>query len=333
MARAGATRAADLRRAYGLDSWWRRQRQRLFRDAPADDRPVVLRHSRIYVLPTRRGLALMGSLAVMLLASLNYGLSLGFVVTFLLGGMMAAGLLHTFRNLAGMEVKAVGAGEAFAGGTLAYALVLTGGDHARAAIRLDCADAPPAIVDVAAGTTHAVTLERPVRARGRLALGRVTLSSDFPLGLWRSWAYVHFPLAGIVFPAPELGAPPLPGGNDGPQARAGGAADDADLAGLRAFVPGDPLSRIAWKAVARGQGWFTKQFDGSTGGGPVTLDWSALPASLGVEARLARLSAWVLAAEHSARPFALRLPQGSQPSGQGREHRRCALTALALFTP
>ena len=319
--------------AGGLSAWWRAKRQRIFRHAPTDDRPVVLRHSRIYVLPTRRGLALLGSLAVMLLASLNYGLSLGFVVTFLVGGMAAAGLLHTFRNLAGLEIKPVGAGESFAGGTVPYALVLTGGGYRREAIRLESAETAGATVDVPAGTRLGITLERPALARGRLALGRVTLSSDFPLGLWRGWAYVHFPLAGIVFPSPEIGAPPLPGGSDGSDAPAGGEADDADLAGLRSFVQGDSLSRVAWKAVARGRGWYTKQFDGGAGGGPVTLDWASTPAALDVETRLARLTAWVLAAEHATRPFGLKLPGLAHPVGKGRDHRRAALTALALFKP
>ncbi len=35
------------------------------------------------------------------------------------------------------------------------------------------------------------------------------------------------------------------------------------------YQPGDPLQRVAWKAVARGAGWHTKQFEGGGGGGPV----------------------------------------------------------------
>ena len=101
--------------------------------------------------------------------------------------------------------------------------------------------------------------------------------------------------------------------------------------GCASYQPGDPLQRVAWKAVARGAGWYTKQFEGGGGGGPVVLDWHALPHALDVEARLSRLTAWVLAAERVARPFALSLPGTALPAGQGREHRRAALTALALF--
>ena len=78
-------------------------------------------------------------------------------------------------------------------------------------------------------------------------------------------------------------------------------------------------------------GWFTKEFDGAGGGGAVTLAWSALPATLDQEARLSRLTAWVMAAERAARPFALSVPGTSLPGAQGREHRHNALTALALF--
>ena len=312
--------------------WVARMRQRAFRVAPADHEPVVLRHSRIYILPTRRGFAIMATVATMLVASLNYALSLGVGVAFLLAGLLAAALLHTFRNLAGIEVTPLSAGEAFAGGHVAFTLSLHGGALARSAVTLKAAGAD-ASGDVPAGAALTVRLNASAPQRGRLPLGRVTLSSDFPLGLWRGWAYVHFPLAGIVYPAVEIGAPPLPHGMSGPDATAAGRSADADLAGLREFQHGDPPQRIAWKAVARGAGWFTKEFDGAGAGGPVMLSWNALPVSLDCEARLSRLAAWVMAAERAARPFALSVPGTSLPGAQGREHRHSALRALALFPP
>lgn len=310
--------------------WVARARQRAFRVAPADREPVVLRHSRIYILPTKRGWAMIATVLTMLVASLNYALSLGVGVAFLLAGLLAAALLHTFRNLAGIEVTPLSAGESFAGGHVAFTLSLHGGALARSAVTLAAAGAH-ASGDVSAGAALTVTLEVEAPARGRQPLGRVTLSSAFPLGLWRGWAYVHFPLAGIVYPAVEIGAPPLPHGSSGPDGLAAGRSDDADLAGLREFQRGDPPQRVAWKAVARGAGWFTKEFDGIGGGGPVTLAWASLPALLDNEARLSRLTAWVMAAERAARPFALTVPGTSLPGGQGREHRRNALVALALF--
>jgi len=307
-----------------------RVRQRAFRSAPADRDPVVLRHSRIYILPSRRGLMLIATLTLMLLTSLNYALSLGLTITFLLAGLISAALLHTFRNLAGIEVKPLAAGDTFVGGELSFSVALIGGSAARASVTV-AASGAAITADVPAGAAQTVSLSRRAEKRGRVPLGRITLSSDYPLGLWRGWAYVHFPLAGIAYPGPEPSAPPLPRGGHGTDIHAPGRSEDNEFAGLREYQRGDPLQRVAWKAVARGAGWYTKAFDGVGAGGPVHLAWSALPAHLDVEARLARLTAWVLAAERTARPFSLSLPGASLPVGQGREQRRAALTMLALY--
>jgi len=322
--------AASLLTGMRASAWLARVRQRAFRQAPGDHAAVVLRHSRIYILPTRRGWAMIATLFVLLLTSLNYALALGIGVTFLLAGLLAAAQLHTFRNLAGIEITPLAAGETFAGGQIAFTLALHAGSAARTGITVTGANAR-AGGDIAAGAAMTVTLDVDAPKRGRVSLGRVTLTSGYPFGLWRGWAYVHFPLAGIVYPAAESGAPPLPHGLGGADPHAQGASDDADLAGLREYQRGDSPQRIAWKAVARGAGWFTKEFDGAGGGGPMMLAWAALPAALPVEARLSRLTAWVLAAERAARPFGLSLPGVHLPPQQGREHRRAALTALALF--
>ncbi|HET9762649.1 MAG TPA: DUF58 domain-containing protein [Casimicrobiaceae bacterium] len=311
-------------------SLWRRARQRAFRVDPADRAPVVLRHSRIYILPTRRGYAIIAMLLLMLLTSLNYALSLGLGVTFVLGGLVSAALLHTFRNLSGIEIKPLAAGDTFAGGHVVFSLSLAAGAIDRRSVVIS-ANGSSVASDVTAGELHTITLPAQAPTRGGMPLGRVTLASDHPLGLWRGWAYVHFPLTGIVYPAPEASAPPLPTGEHGVDLRARGRGEDHDLAGLRDYQRGDPLQRVAWKAVARGAGWFSKAFEGTGGGGPIMLDWSRLPASLDTEQRLSRLAAWILAAERTTRPFGLSLPGTLLAPASGREHRRIALTALALF--
>ena len=328
-AQASVSGAAPTTRPAARRGWLARFRRQFFHVDPTDLGPLVLRHRRIYILPTRHGAAFIATILVMLVMSLNYALSLGFMVTFLLSGLVAAALLHSFRNLAGMEIRPLAAGETFAGNALPFTLSLAGGGAQRTAIALTTRDGAAVMVDIPADGALAVTVGVPAPRRGRHPLGRVTLSSDFPLGLWRAWAYVHFPLAGIAYPAPERDAPPLPAGDAGNDVGATARGDMADLAGLRAYQAGDPMQRIAWKAVARGAGWHTKLFEG-TGGGTLDLSWQALPAALDAETKLARLAAWVLAAERVARPFALSVPGTVLPEGKGRDHRRLALTALAL---
>jgi uncharacterized protein (DUF58 family) len=312
-------------------SWTQRMRQRVWRLAPGDLDRIVLRHSRIYILPTPRGMALMATLATMLLTSMNYALSLGYALTFLAGGMVAAALLATFRNLAGLAASPLGAGESFAGGDLEFTLSLASGMRQRVGITVAGRQGMPRSVDLPAGATRPVTISIPAPKRGRLALGRISMSSDFPLGIWRAWAYIHFPLAGTVFPLPEAGAPPLPSGRHGSFVGRASRLADTELGGLRDYERGDALNRIAWKAVARGAGWFSKQFEGTAGGGTLELQWLDLPAGVDTETRLSRLTAWILAAERAARPFSLHVPGTMLPTGQGVAHRRAALTALALF--
>jgi uncharacterized protein (DUF58 family) len=313
------------------NSWTGRVRQRMWRVAPHDLARVLLRHNRIYILPTPRGIALIVTLAIMLVTSMNYALSLGYALAFLAGGMVASALLETFRNLTGVAVSPLGAGEAFAGGELEFTLSLASGTRQRMGITVAGRQGWTASVDLAVGSTRPVALLVPAPKRGRQALGRIRLSSDFSLGIWRGWAYVHFPLTGTVFPAPEGNAPPLPPGRDGSFVGRASRLADTELAGLREYTRGDAQNRIAWKAVARGAGWYTKQFEGTAGGGTVELHWEDLPPNLDLDARLSRLTAWILAAERETRPFSLHVPGTTLPAGQGAAHRRAALTALALF--
>ncbi|MDR0247111.1 MAG: DUF58 domain-containing protein [Burkholderiales bacterium] len=313
---------------HGLRYWWHR---RIFRHYPDDEGTVTLRHRRIYLLPTKRGLVFLFTVALMLLVSLNYAISLGFVITFLWLGVFAATLTHTFRNLFGMKITAVSAGHAFVGGSLAFTVSIDSGDHERERVQLTVKDAPLQCFDLSAASTRLITLTRPTYRRGRLPMGRLTVATEAPLGLWRAWSYVHFPLEGLVFPAPEVAPPSLPQGVD-PQAGTGmGRVGNEDLAGLREYQRGDPLQRVAWKAVARGVGWYTKAFEGGEGRHFIHLDYRKLPGALDTEMRLSRLTAWILLCEREGRPFALTLPQVSLPLRKSVAHSEEALTLLALF--
>src|SRR5512140_49034 len=122
-----APAAASATLPIAVRGWRNRLRQRAFRTAPADREPVVLRHNRIYIVPTRRGMAFLRALVMILTTSHNYALSPGFAVTFLLPGLAAAALLHTFRNVAGIAVRPLGSGETFAGNALPFTLAVDSG--------------------------------------------------------------------------------------------------------------------------------------------------------------------------------------------------------------
>ena len=74
---------------------------------------------------------MIATLITMLLTSLNYALALGLGVTFMFGGLVAAALLHTFRNLAGIAIKPLAASDTFAGGHVVFSLAVSSGAGAR----------------------------------------------------------------------------------------------------------------------------------------------------------------------------------------------------------
>ena len=81
---------ADLRQS--VSDW-------IFRATVPEAPPVTLVQRRIFILPTRHGYGFAFVVLLLLLASINYSLSLGFVLTFLLGSMAGVAMLHTCRNL------------------------------------------------------------------------------------------------------------------------------------------------------------------------------------------------------------------------------------------
>ena len=247
--------------------------------------------------------------------------------------MAAAALLHTFRNLAGIELAPLAAGETFAGGALPFTLALAGGADARMRSRWPPAARRAVTVDVVPDAALPVTLELPTPQRGTRRARTRHVVVGFPAGPLARLGLRPLPAGGCRVPrAGSRTRRRCPPDCSGARcARRNRATSDADLAGLREYQPGDPLQRVAWKAVARGAGWYTKQFEGGGGGGPAMLAWRSLPRALDVEAQIARLTAWVLAAERVGASVCASRPGIALPAGQGREHRRAALTALALL--
>jgi uncharacterized protein (DUF58 family) len=241
-------------------------------------------------------------------------------------------MLHTWRNLAGLVLRAGRADPVHAGELAELGLLLRNLDGPeRFAIDLFVpGTAQPTRLDVAAGTEQLVSVALPTQRRGWQALPRMRLSTTFPLGLWRAWAWWHPQARVLVLPRPETPAAPLPESGSAGSERAGRGEDD--FAAIRPFRPGDSPRRLAWKAMARtgGDVLLVREFEGGSGG-RLQLDWDALPAGLDTEARVSRLARWVVDAEAAGVAYSLRLPGASIALDAGPAHRAACLEALALL--
>lgn len=293
----------------------------------------MLGQRRIFIVPSRQGLLYGAVVTVMYLGAVNYNLGLGHALVFLLASLGLTGMVHGFRTLYGLQIRPGRAEPVFAGGQARFEVLL---DNHRSAARpglaLQFAGGDATRVDLPADGTTAVSMALPAVRRGWLHPGRLTLSSGYPLGLFRTWSYPHPSLRCLVYPAPrEHPLPPLSAAET--SGRSGEQAGDDDFAGLRLRTPGDPLRHVAWKAFARDaeqRPLLVKRFAG--GRNPeLHLDWSLLPTGLDVESRLSVLAGWVLACRADGLRFTLRLPDRQLGPDTGERFADACLAALALF--
>ena len=294
---------------------------------------VVLVQRRIFILPTRSGVLFGFVLLLMLTGSINYTLSLGFILTFLLASLAVSAILHTFRNLAGLRITAARTQPVFAGDVAHFRICLHNPTRAeRYAIALTRDRTQTTTVDVPAEGSAIAAAAVPAPQRGYLRPGRLTLFTRFPVGLFRAWSYVDLDTYCVVYPRPAPPGLPLPPIKAGGAEGAGLALGRDDFAGLRQYHIGDSPRHIAWKAAARGQGLLTKQFVGRAAA-ELWLNLDAVPPSLGLEEALSRLARWVLDAQAAGLVYGLELPGTVVPMGTGEAHRDRCLEALALFEP
>jgi len=297
----------------------------------ADELPVRLRRRRLYILPTRAGLGFAAAVLGMLLAALNYGNGTALALAGILAGIALVAMHQCHRNLLELEIASAETTPAFAGGRGGLTLALLNEARiARLRVQVDVAGATrPAVVDLAPNTLARAELEVPAKRRGRLLLERVRISTTYPFGLFRAWTWLNASLAIVVFPQPRGARPlPAPQGIRHDSRRAGGGGEQDEWRGLRPFRDGDSPRQVAWKAYARGAPLLVKEY-ASSGTGQRLLDFGRLP-GLDAEARLEQLARWIVDADALGERYGLVLPGREFGADRGTEHRRRALTALAL---
>jgi uncharacterized protein (DUF58 family) len=305
---------------------------------------TVLTQRNVYILPTPAGWMMLATLLVLLLASINYQLNLGYLLTFLIGGSVLVGMHMGHATLRGITMNLVTPTASFTPSSASFDVILSNpGKKPRHSIGLSVLNmAHWTWADVAAQghTTLRVTgLPLP---RGKHALPVLTAETRFPLGVFRVWT-VWRPAAHVwVYPAMEKPAPPLPPGAPRPgEARLSPLQATGEYDGVRAYRRGDPLKLVIWKKAAKT--WAHADPDEQrqtnnllsrdmqhTQAHELWLDFSRTGCH-GVEASLSRLCAWVVQADQLGLVYGLRLPKLEIAPASGEAHRTHCLQALAAY--
>ena len=298
---------------------------------------LLLTQRNVYILPTRAGWMFGLTLIVLLLASINYQLNLGYVLTFLLAGSGVVSLHLTHATLRGLTLHLKPVTPVFAGEPAVLDLVLTSPGAARFGIGLKVSGAPEATltwIDVPAlGQAHAQVSFVP-RLRGRHEAPTLGAETRFPLGLFRVWTVWRPAAQLLVYPQAEHPPAALPAARAVPggptQSR---SADGGEVEGVRAYRRGDPMKLIAWKKAAKALnagGELVSRDTSASAHQELWLDWQGC-GSLASEERLSRLTAWTLAAHRIGADYGLRVPGVEIAPAAGDAQRRYCLEALALW--
>ncbi|MET0540626.1 MAG: DUF58 domain-containing protein [Variovorax sp.] len=312
-----------------IDGWF------LSRRPPSDT--IELTQRNVYIVPSRAGWMLGATLAVLLVASINYQLNLGYLLTFMLAGSVAVGMHVCHATLRGLAMHLIAPEPQFAGTAAVFRVVL---HNARRGVRYGIGlsvrgSGQWAWADVPAQGSETVEVAFKPETRGLHAVPALTAETRFPLGTFRVWTVWRPAAKVLVYPAPELHPPALPPGE--PLAgQADSATTSSQMAGeydgVRAYRRGDPLKLVVWKKAARAQATGSSELVSrdtqQAQRHELWLDAQAagLPEP---EARLSRLCAWVLMADRLGIDYGLRVAGVQVKPAQGEAHRRRCLEVLA----
>lgn len=290
--------------------------------------PIGIHRRRIYVLPSGFGAFFCALLFAMAVGALNYNNNPALMLVFLIGSSVHTALLRGYLGLSGLSLIEVSAAPVHAGENAELRLRFVGeGKRARRGLSLTRGESTR-VFECRPERFASPELSMPTARRGLHPVGRIKLSTRYPLGLFVVWSWLNPQAEVLVYPRLEDHAPPLPGdGGLGSQRRQRSPSEEVH--GLREYRPGDPLRLMAWKRSAQLGRPLVREFE-SPAGLEVVLDYAAL-AGLPQEQRIERLARWLVEAERRGLRSVLRLPEQQIGPGRGEAQLHAGLRALALL--
>ncbi len=312
-----------------IRQWW------LARHTRSDSSTLTQRN--IYIVPTRGGASFCITLFVMLVASINFRLNLGYVLIFLLAGAGLVSMHITHNTLRGLTMQLRPPAPGFAGQALPVDVVLWSGERERLGLSISFDDPAsaearqPIHLDLAHGGQQMITLSTMAARRGLHDLAAIVVETRFPFGLFRAWSVWRPASRLLAWPAPEVPTPAWPAPPQATQGdgRVQATRDGGEWEGVRAWRRGDPMKRLVWKKVAH-TGELVSRETSSVESREIWFDYLSTQGQ-DAESRLSRLAAWIVAAHAEGLPHGLRLPGVAFEPELSDAHRRRELDALASF--
>jgi uncharacterized protein (DUF58 family) len=303
-------------------------------------RELTLSHRSIFILPSAFGLAWVGLILLLYLFGTNYQNNLVIGLSLLLASLFQTCIIYSYKNLAGLQLRAMKNAPVYAGDSVSFAVQL----NSKSALgpNIKTASSSHQHICLRFAGNHHVRVQHifqeqlahvpyEMSKRGLLRPKRITVESYFPLGLCRAWSYVDLTLEQVIFAKPKPADIHLTQAEQDVQEHQLGKQRQGvdEFNELKAFVQGESLKQVAWKQWAQGKGLLTKTFS-QPQGEPV---WLMLAQTQGrdLEDKLSHLAWQVNELSQKQQVFGLKLERQVVPQNTGEIHRLACQQAIALF--
>ncbi|WP_100641768.1 DUF58 domain-containing protein [Alteromonas facilis] len=287
----------------------------------------------VFIFPSRFGWLFIVLCMCLFLLGTNYQNNLMLLLCFLLVGLLLINLHASYWNFVRLNLKLNAISPGYAGDHAILRLDSNASKRTKTAHGLIYVSSfnnqERHSIDCDTDTTGEISMQLPTR--GIYRVPRLTIESYYPLGIYRCWTHLDFDRHIFVYPKPV----PCPvklynqasDNDEGSGLQESAGTEDFD--GLKSYVVGDSLHRVAWKQVAKQQQWLSKQFSSNT----AVVGWLKLSVvdSDAVELALSQLAFQINQCSQKNVCFGLQLGNYSIAPSQGDAHRTDCLKALACY--
>ncbi|HIQ34798.1 MULTISPECIES: DUF58 domain-containing protein [Acinetobacter] len=272
------------------------------------DSVKTLLQKDVLVFIYKQGFLYLVLILITFIAGINYGNNLILGFCFLLSAILCISFYLTFKQLHDLKIEIVMPEVGQVNQPSIIRLMLKQQDKTVRYLRIQSSQQEQMIYV----NQVQQTIELPVlpQQRGLYEFGVIKVYSTYPLGLVRAWTY--------LYPKQKIWIAPRAHDWQKEHKNQPTTAHDSldEFKELRAFRQGDSYQNVAWKQVARGQGFFIKMFEAQANHQHLEIDYQQIPA-LGHEEKLSFMMGLVEQCEQLGDDYALILPHARLESGQG----------------
>lgn len=289
-----------------------------------------LSNKNIFILPTKFGLAYVLSVFVLFLLGTNYQNNLIILMSYLFASVFLTTMLYSFLNMFGLQFLFKSQVTAYATQTVSVPLTIIS-NKPRFDINFVFENNQQTTEVAIKEGESATKIPFYALKRGVNNPGRLKILSEYPLGLFVCWTHLDFDCEVITYPAKNTFHHIKQDSSQQHEEINGNNVVEGgeDFGELREYKQGESNAKIAWKQLARGQGWLTKTTQIELGH-KVWLSLKQLP-SAPIETKLEMLCFLILDHHKKNIPFGLDLDTIQISPSTGNKHINKCLTALAFY--